>query len=774
MEKRYLNDYKFNSVFVRTFTIIFLSSIIPILAANTIIYKLSTETIQEKVWTNNLNMLSKTNKAVDLLYNQIDQTLIQLSKDTDVLSFMMNPDETLAARNKKILGNLQNIHYTNSFISSIYIYSKFNNRILCPDIGIVNLDNFSDRDWFDSYNRFFTGTYRMETRTISNVFDNKQNCITFIRSLPYGSWSKSGAVVINVNEENLYNIMFGLDKDEPDSGSVYAINNNGTIISHKDKSKLFTDIHDLPYIKKILGNEKGYFIENVEGKQMLFTYITSNYDGWKFIHEIPLSYIQKDSEIVSRLIIITMLICLLISMVFSFLISRGIYFPIEKLMNLIPTSSRDKLEKQNKKAKNEFEFLGNVYNDVINENENINNRLNNLKPLIKEKLFTNLVAGVNESQEEAEERLKFLNIEFPAKSFVVMAIQVDDYNSFKTKYSEGERNLYRLQLANFVEDLILGRFSGVCVEVEANKFAAVINCNDGGNLIEGRADYYLFGEEIKSQVEKQFPFTITLGIGKMYEGLMNIQFSYKEAVNALEYKLYQGKNEVISIDDILMHEEGLFYSDPENEKMLLNNIRIGEKGQVAVHIQRLFKEIMDNRNNSISQVQQIFIRLLNQIIEIVINQGISLEEIFGPDYNLYEELKGKETIRDIETWFLNNCNKFVEAINSVNQKKGRKNVEKILEYINEHINDDISLNEISDWIGFSPAYVSKMIKEFTGKNYIDYLNGSRIEKAKQLLQNTQLSIKETGFKVGFNSIQTFMRTFKKYEGITPGQYRDKF
>ena len=67
-----------------------------------------------------------------------------------------------------------------------------------------------------------------------------------------------------------------------------------------------------------------------------------------------------------------------------------------------------------------------------------------------------------------------------------------------------------------------------------------------------------------------------------------------------------------------------------------------------------------------------------------------------------------------------------------------------------------------------------MFRQHYGTSYIDYLNSSRVKLSQELLlSQPELSVKEVGFKVGFNNLQSFFRVFKKHTGMTPLEYRDK-
>ncbi|MNC71576.1 Arabinose operon regulatory protein [compost metagenome] len=71
-----------------------------------------------------------------------------------------------------------------------------------------------------------------------------------------------------------------------------------------------------------------------------------------------------------------------------------------------------------------------------------------------------------------------------------------------------------------------------------------------------------------------------------------------------------------------------------------------------------------------------------------------------------------------------------------------------------------------------PSYLSQIFKNLTGEGLLDYIGKHRVEMAKLLLREQSMSITEISRLVGFTEAATFIRVFKKYEGITPGKYKD--
>lgn len=97
----------------------------------------------------------------------------------------------------------------------------------------------------------------------------------------------------------------------------------------------------------------------------------------------------------------------------------------------------------------------------------------------------------------------------------------------------------------------------------------------------------------------------------------------------------------------------------------------------------------------------------------------------------------------------------------------------ITAYIGKHYIDDIALQDIAGFLGYSDVYFCKLFKQNFGKNFITYLNEYRMNKAKELLSNPMINIKDVGQKVGYRDANYFTRLFKRIVGVTPSEYRIK-
>ena len=97
----------------------------------------------------------------------------------------------------------------------------------------------------------------------------------------------------------------------------------------------------------------------------------------------------------------------------------------------------------------------------------------------------------------------------------------------------------------------------------------------------------------------------------------------------------------------------------------------------------------------------------------------------------------------------------------------------LIQYVNTHYMDDLTLDYAATFVGFSKFHFSRLFKEYTDTTFYDYLTQRRIQAARNLLDNDNLSITEIAFKTGFNNLTTFCRSFQKQMGMSPTGFRNQ-
>lgn len=202
---------------------------------------------------------------------------------------------------------------------------------------------------------------------------------------------------------------------------------------------------------------------------------------------------------------------------------------------------------------------------------------------------------------------------------------------------------------------------------------------------------------------------------------------------------------------------------------LIGSINAGEKEKIESILGQTFDSFQGKRDPLIS----IFLLQLTLSIISHIASFDSKQNLFD-----YQELINRITeapdLDAAKQWISHLC---FDACNYLvtfqNKAKGKQDVEiKILEYLNKNYsNPNLSLTYLSDLFGYSPKYLGRIFKNYTNQFFTQYLTEVRMEKARELILNTDRSISDIYGMVGITSSQYFYRLFKKQYGYSPASLR---
>ena len=97
-------------------------------------------------------------------------------------------------------------------------------------------------------------------------------------------------------------------------------------------------------------------------------------------------------------------------------------------------------------------------------------------------------------------------------------------------------------------------------------------------------------------------------------------------------------------------------------------------------------------------------------------------------------------------------------------------VTNVRKYINEHVSERLSLNEVAAVFGISPNYLSQLFSKYNDTGFSEYINICKITEAKRLLEEENMKVYEAAEALGFESAFYFSKVFKRVEGVSPTEY----
>ncbi len=275
------------------------------------------------------------------------------------------------------------------------------------------------------------------------------------------------------------------------------------------------------------------------------------------------------------------------------------------------------------------------------------------------------------------------------------------------------------------------------------------------------------GENLFKKISEKYGVGVKIGIGTPYNSFEDLKKSFEESVMAIRHLEQEG---VIHFSDIDYKNNFTNEYPIDKEKIFFKKISAGNTAESIIAFNYIFDWLMNEYEGKTLKIKCKILELLFIAKYISVNEAVQESHLKN---NLLEEILSIEETRELQLW----CRKLIEnlaeqAFTSKDFKTGSL-IRKAKDYIKFNYAKNITLEDVAMEINVSPQYLSKLFKEETRENFIDYLTAIRMKIAKDLLEKNDLSIKEICFHIGYSDPNYFSRIFKKNIGITPTEYKEE-
>lgn len=332
---QYLQDYRFNSILVKSFVIILVVlgccfTVIMLMVSN----KLNS-IIQEQVGTMSINTLVKTQERMDTVMQEVVKISGKLSLDNDVLLFLLPDSNNLLSKNPTIGAKQKIDMYAGVFdyIDSIYIYSKKNNYVVTSEGG-SDMDGFKDITWLNNLSEREYEPARMISRLKEN---NYPYLISYIQPIRLTQMQFLGGIIVNINVEKLGKLV--VSNVEESKENLLIVDERNNIIFSSNQNYLMKKINKLAFYDGMDFNDQdGYQIVNYDGQDIVVTIASSDDFKWKYISTVPLSAYKEYQNGFRSFYTMLVLFIVVISALASVVISIYCYTPVKNILNLLKDS----------------------------------------------------------------------------------------------------------------------------------------------------------------------------------------------------------------------------------------------------------------------------------------------------------------------------------------------------------------------------------------------------------------------------------------------------
>ena len=281
-------------------------------------------------------------------------------------------------------------------------------------------------------------------------------------------------------------------------------------------------------------------------------------------------------------------------------------------------------------------------------------------------------------------------------------------------------------------------------------------------------------QSIIREIEKFRGYHISIGVGTKKTNISETAQSIREAIQAVKCRDKYGVDRIIYYEQlryqVLPVQDYLDENAVEMERMITALDYDAFRGRVVHYLDRILGTPYVS--------PACYFEYLEGVIHIVTstfrNNRVEENMILDMERQLYDDMDYYVHLSEMGYHILEGIRMTFLKLNDEQKNKSHRLIRMARKYIQEHYMQQISLEEVSDAIGLSPAYLSTMFKKELGINFSDCLISCRIDAAKELLKNGEDSINEVAEKVGYADPKYFSKTFNKVVGLKPSVYRKMY
>ena len=520
------------------------------------------------------------------------------------------------------------------------------------------------------------------------------------------------------------------------------------------------DLADLlnGYGHEFISQNSGIASGSVQARygKYFFTVLRSQSIDWQYIYISSNEFVQSQIRSLILTSVGIMLLLMVLGIVIAYFTTRLVYRPVSNTINSLKPYSKAEV------GRDEFMYIvktaDGIYKDLQTTIEN--NRIS-----LKDKFLRDLLYGhISEDTIKSSAGMFGLG-GFLTGSLHVAVLEHINYLELEDNYTREGLISIRSQLLAILKNEIGREIACETVELDYKRYAVIFR-----ETGEARIKKVL--NNAISGIEEHFEIIICAAIGKPAEIMEDLSKSFHEALNVLEYRHVFEKRSVIDVNDIESSKNEQYFYPMDFENNLINFTVSGKKAQAGAILQRILEENLTHRQLSRETVVQFIFAIVATIKRILQKISKSEADIFKEDSVLYLELRMYENKQQLEKEIKEIFDLIIDRICSEDEMVNMGIADKMKEYIINNYTKDISLEDIAVHFNLSRGYICSLFKNELGRNFKEYLDDFRVEKAKELIAKKNIKIRDLANQIGYNDTGTFIRIFKKYTGVSPGQYAE--
>lgn len=656
--------------------------------------------------------------------------------------------------------NICNISFKNQFIDYITLYRVNSDYLIDSGYGL-NMnpeDNHMILQQYlplKEYKDLAKGSEKLQYKSFRN-HNLPRPHLTLMRSIPlYKDFDHSnGFIAITVDEDKF---MGAIQQIYQFNGGLFMFDaNHNLLLEHMPDDQPFEG-NSTDFIKQLTNHLKDapqFSTMKFHRTEYNITYITSPTSGWQYVSFIPLQTLNAESIAARHLMVVFVILLILLCIVIvQFILSRA-YRPIRSLRRQLNDNPED--------PKDDISAINEAMIFLEEQVDDMRHTIKDNKQIILYKTLMDLLYNPVTNEEDIHRRLELCQVAFHLPYYCLIIIDVEPTTFYSL--SVDQKEYITTKAGEYTEKWFTDQVIQMAECQPANRIVSLLNIH--------KHHYNRLLEEDKiylSYLENNLHISINIAISPLIKELSDIHGTFKITADYLKYHFIYGYSNLFSSPAVEMYNKNtleLTLADYRHYKSLLRGGQIKEAKTLLYN----YESQLIHDNYSYDSINNFLIHMYR----ITFNVGKEMN-IFQDEEKkemALEGFKGTTDLKESLAHLQELLDIYQEAYRNRHNSNDTRLIHSIIQYIREHITEELSLSFLADHFNISSSHLSRLFKEITSENLSVYVIGCKLDCAADMIVNEPgKNIATIAEIFGYYTPAYFTKLFKNRFGMTPTQYR---
>ncbi|MFB5678455.1 AraC family transcriptional regulator [Paenibacillus terreus] len=715
-------------------------------------YYTSKAVLQEELSEPQHQLLRIGMNSIDEYIREGDQLAVKIALNNEVYQFLTGANQASYRNITELVQFLNTMVNSTVYIKSAYIYDvKRESMVAFPQGFSSSKANFADSEWTDGIaDEFGDRMMLVKKRSVPSGAAAAGSEITLFRKIMIQGEMR-GIIAVNFKPEQLFSHMLLPSVSHLDSRR-FVLDSSGRTLYELGTFD-FGQGAAQAAVKQLNGARLGDFDHG--GRRLLATQIESPVTGWRYLSVVSQNSLLSNTRKIRDAVIAVSIAALLTGAVAIAYYNAAAFRPVRRMRELF--SNYD-----SRRVSTDLRDLERVTGELLTDHAQLSVRLRQTMPEAASKLLADIYAGNITGQRDISGKWSRYFKDWTGAPLLVVMVSIDDYAAWSRRFAQSDHSLLKFAMTNIITELFAQSWLVLASDLGRDRMAVLLQPVGTGEPDHAQAVLAMASEEIFRLLK----FQVSAGISICSGGPGCLRQAMYDAETALGYRLYKGYGQVIHFREV--PRDCLKAKRPpeaELQARLAEAVEAGSGERALAVLDKLVSQIREDEWQpavAAHYLESLYVGLKR------LQQGREAERDGECEAPFFCTMQ----LEDAAGYLRRQTEELAASYGRVQESKDFILCRQMIDYMNQHLNDPVGVQEIADHTGISVSLASQLFKQEMNETIHGYFTRLRMERACELLIRTDYKISEIAMMVGYQHENSFIRVYRKYKDITPGKYRE--